>query len=482
MTISLPAAPRAAQQPRLLHLPPDIVTTSGREAIELAESAGLILDPWQQLVIDGGLSERRDDATPGGLRWAAREVGVVVPRQNGKGAIIEARTLAELVLFAVPNGLTLHSAHEFKTANEAFLRIQTLIEQCDDLRKKVLRVARANGEQGIALRNGARLRFIARSKASGRGFSGDLVILDEAYELESSQVGALIPTMSARPNPQMWLLSSAPMATSEHLHLVRKRALAGTASDLAYFEWSAPLDCDPDDPEVWAAANPALGTRIRLDTVAWERESMPGPEFMRERLGIPDMPLEEELSQAFSVAAWSELADARSAPLGSRAFVVDVAPNSASACIAMGGIRNDGLLHVEVVDHRPGVDWVLDRRRDLEAKFPNSAWALDPSGPALVLRSSASWAEFAPKDSGEAFAAIVSAVKGRELRWRCAETDEDALFAAISGAKPRLYGDGGARWSRRHSSVDISPLVALTLASFAARHMLGDSDPLKAVW
>jgi hypothetical protein len=415
------------------------------------------------------------------MRWSAREVGVVVPRQNGKGALIEARTLAGLVLFE--EQLILHSAHEFKTANEGFLRLQQLIENCDDLRKQVLRVARANGEQGITLRNGSRLRFIARSKASGRGFSADLTILDEAYELAAQQVGALIPTMSARPNPQLWYLSSAPMATSEQLHKVRARALAGDSPELAYFEWSAPEDAKSDDREAWAVANPALGIRIWSDTVEFERNSMPDAEFRRERLGIPEMPPVSAGSGAIDPEVWARLADPSSGPVGQVAFVVDVSPNGKTAAIAMAGLRDDGLTHLELVDYRPGVDWVVARRAELEGLFPGAVWALDPAGPAVQIRSLGDWRELSPKDANEAFAAFVASVGDEGLRWRCAAQDHDSVWLAVQNARQQTYGDGVSRWSRRTSNVDIAPLVAMTLAVFAGRALIVDEiDPLKVVW
>ena len=52
-------------------------------------------------------------------------------RQNGKGTILEALELAALFLFPDVR-LILHSAHEFKTAAEAFLRVRTLIEDNPD--------------------------------------------------------------------------------------------------------------------------------------------------------------------------------------------------------------------------------------------------------------------------------------------------------------------------------------------------------------
>jgi hypothetical protein len=77
------------QTPRVCSVPP-YVSSAGREAVELAALAGLELDEWQAFVLEHALGERADG------RWAAFEVGVLVPRQNGKGGILEARELAGL--------------------------------------------------------------------------------------------------------------------------------------------------------------------------------------------------------------------------------------------------------------------------------------------------------------------------------------------------------------------------------------------------
>src|SRR5262245_23737747 len=104
------------QTPRLFTAPPTFLSSAGREAADLAAHAGLELFPWQQHVLDVGLRERADG------NWSAFEVAVNVPRQNGKGGIIEARELAGL--FLLKERLIIHSAHEFKTSRVAFQRIQ----------------------------------------------------------------------------------------------------------------------------------------------------------------------------------------------------------------------------------------------------------------------------------------------------------------------------------------------------------------------
>ena len=82
---------------------------------------------WQADFLADSLAVRRDDST----RFAATEVCCVVPRQNGKGSILEARQLAGLFVLNEP--LQIHSAHEFRTASEHHLRISQLIEGCPDL-------------------------------------------------------------------------------------------------------------------------------------------------------------------------------------------------------------------------------------------------------------------------------------------------------------------------------------------------------------
>lgn len=286
------------QQPRISWLPPFDADSSGRNAVALAGEAGLALDPWQQLVLEGGL--RRC-----GGKWAAFETALIVARQNGKGAILEALELAALFLFPDVR-LILHSAHEFKTAAEAFLRIRGLIEDNPDFDSQVARIRTAAGAEAIELKDGKRLRFVARSSGSGRGFSSDLVILDEAYKLGDQEMAALLPTLSARPDPQVWYTSTAGFPTSAQLGLVRGRGVKGGDPSLAFFEWSVDeTDYDPADPRCWAQANPGLGIRITEEYIAKERAALSPAEFARERLSIGDYPAAAGGWETISEDAWS---------------------------------------------------------------------------------------------------------------------------------------------------------------------------------
>ena len=249
MTCALMSSPRGVpllgdQEPRVCSLPPFDSDTSGRNAVTLAGVAGLELDPWQQLVLESGL-RRRDG------KWAAFEVALIVARQNGKGTVLEALELAALFLFPDVR-LILHSAHEFKTAAEAFLRVRALIEDNPDFDSQVSRIRTAAGAEAVELKDGKRLRFVARSSGSGRGFTSDLVILDEAYDISEDSMASMLPTLSTRPNPQVWYTSTAGGQDSVQLARVRDRGLRGGDESLAFLEWSVdPVSYDPADPRCW---------------------------------------------------------------------------------------------------------------------------------------------------------------------------------------------------------------------------------------
>lgn len=472
MTNSPTAAPAGSKEPRVSSVPPSVSST-GAEAVELCEMAGLFLDPWEQLVLTAALGEREDG------KWAAFEVGLMVSRQNGKGAILEARELAGL--FLLNERLLIHSAHQFDTSLEAFRRLRALVEDTPDFSKRVKRISNSHGEEGIELHGGQRIRFRTRTKGGGRGFSSDCLILDEAMDIPEMTHGALLPTLSARENPQVWYTGSA---VDQWVHdnglvfaRIRERGHRGDDPSLAYFEWSAeggnPEEvADPGDPDAWAQANPALGIRISAEHIERERRSMDDRTFAVERLGVGDWPRTDGFGdQLIGPEVWNPLADERSRVVDPVAFCFDVAPDRSSASIAVAGRRADGLGHVEVIDRRRGTGWVAERMAELIGKHDAEDVVCDGSGPAASLLGQMKEAgvevtTVTAKEHGQACGTFYDACAQKALR----HLDQPELNAAIKGAAQRPLGDAWA-WSRKSSSVDISPLVSCTLAFWRA--MLG---------
>jgi phage terminase large subunit-like protein len=275
--------------PRIAYVP-SADGRSGEAAIALAALAGITLDGWQKMTLVAGCDRR-------GGKWSAFEVGIVVPRQNGKSVVLAVRELAGLLLFG--ERLVIHSAHEWRTVSEQFQATLELVESTP-LSRYLRRVRRAGGEEQIVFTNGSRLRFMNRSKESARGFSADLVVLDEAHALSEEQAGALLPVLSARPDAQIWYAAAGPAPTAWHLARIRNRAMSDDPGKLAWLEWSAdPLD-DLADPAVWAAANPAVAAgRLSLERMAEERAALGAHAFAAERLAAASWP--SEMAGAWTV-------------------------------------------------------------------------------------------------------------------------------------------------------------------------------------
>jgi hypothetical protein len=474
------AAPEffGAQRPRIASVPA-YVASSGPEAVELAARVGQPLDDWQGYLLTEGLGERGDG------KWSATEVCVVVSRQNGKGAVVETRIVAGLSLF--DERLIIYSAHQFRTTQEMFGRTLNLVQQSSDLDSRVMRVVRSTNEMGIEFRGGQRTRFLARSAGAGRGFSADCVILDEAYNLDGRHMDAIVPTLLARPNPQIWYLSSAGMPISVQLGRLRRRGLQRDPK-LAYFEWSArakslgdDMDDDYSDPAVWAKANPGLGTRLSLETLGLAYRTAPEG-FPRECLGVGEYPADDEDWTVVSREDWDALVDLDAPRPSPAAFAVDVTPDRTHGTIGAAGRGGDGLMHVEVVDHRPGTAWMVDRAVELVGRWRPVAVALDPAGEAgsLIAPLESAGVEvttMTARDTAQAHGQFMELMlDSKTLRHR----DDHDLNDAVAGAAQRDLS-GAKAWTRRSVSVVLSPLVVVTAAAWAyTKHAPASADP--GVW
>ena len=491
MSTSPPRSLRGATRPRV-ETHPAYVDTFGREAADLAHAAGLKLDePWQCDALCHLLAVRPDG------KWACFEYAEIVSRQNGKGSILEARVLAGM--FLLGEQLIMWSAHEYKTAMEAFRRVLALLRR---LGKRVtdnlydvdgipVKVINTNGEESFErLDTGQRIKFIARSKGSGRGFSGDVNIIDEAYAFTLEQQAALMPTMSARPNPQIIYTSSPPLdgESGDVLFNLRERGERGGDDSLGWRDWGTSGDLahlekiNLDDRALWAATNPALGIRITEETISRERRSMGAVEFARERLGI--WPVRASaVGVVLDPDRWAALVDEMSRRDGDCALAVDITPMRDYATIAMYAPRADGREHMQMVAYLPRTDWVVSRLVELKAALNPVAIALDAKNGAAALVDDLELAGITKPDDPEqpqrgdllvtnaaemadAVGQFIDGYRRDPAGYR--HLGQEPLDSAVKNARARPIGDAGAiAWGRKLSEVDIGPLVAVTLARYA---------------
>lgn len=260
---------------------PDRVRSAGPQITRLAAMGGIRLDEAQQLVASATAGVGADG------RWSAFECVIFAPRQNLKTEYLLARILAGLYLFS--EELIVFSAHRASTTTKVFKRLKRAIDRSPHLGSRIVRVSNRIGSEQIELASGQSVEMVARSTNSGRGFTGDCVILDESHELDTDQLAAILPMVATRKNPQVLYALSLGNEQTSHVGGLRERALTGRPG-VCWLEWSLADDDDVADRRVWAACNPAYPARISMQYMENEFEAL-GPErFARERLGKSEWP------------------------------------------------------------------------------------------------------------------------------------------------------------------------------------------------
>jgi hypothetical protein len=417
------------------------------------------LDEWQEEVLRAGLGEQSNG------QFLARQIATSCARQQGKTQLIVARALAGLLLFE--ERLIIVSAHRQDTARETFFRLVQLIEDNPAIEERVDFIARSEMREFIRMKSGQEIRFKARSSGSGRGFSCDCLLLDEAQILSSAAWSAILPTLSARPNPQVWLFGTPPTENDdgEVFERMRKIGIDGKEPRVAYLEWSADPDDPIDDPETWAKANPAYGTRISHEAVATELASMSEEQFRLERLGIWN-----EAASHLPVippAMWRKLrATGPEASTPPTALAVDMS-HAMKISVAAAWMVED-TIHVEEVwagtDVAAAAQWITaaaGRRTEvvIDDLSPAAQMVPELSNRRVKVRKSTA------RDMAKGCLQFESRVNAKTL----SHSGQAQLAAAVAGAKRRPIGDaGGWGWDRRDASAQIHPLVAATLALLSA--------------
>lgn len=478
------AAP--SQTAAYLWTPPSTTSSAGLEVAEMARLLGFDVDGPEREALDVLMAEA-------GPRWAALEVAIICGRQNLKTWALEMTALYDAFFRDVKR--VVWTSHRFKTTQQAFADLEQIVGDTDWLRPKVRKTRHSSGDEGFELVNGARIDFLARSTGGGRGLTGDTVILDEALYLSPQMMGALLPTLSARPDPHVRYGSSPGILESDVLRSIRDRGRSLSDPSLGYIEWaSEPGDCaDPlcdhgltaegcllDDEARWAAANPALGRRISLEYVRQERRALAADpvEFMRERMGWWQDPPDEDAGQVFPAEAWKGCQDSQSQldPQTPVALAVDVSWDRSSAQVAACGRRADGLWHVQLVhscDPATVVAWL----KATTAARPTLGVALQATGapvssllPDLERELDVPVIPVAAADIPRACGLAFDAVRSRSVR----HLGQTQVERALAVAETRTLSDGWAL-DRKRSRLDISPLVAWVHALWAASTF--DEDP-----
>lgn len=463
-----PPTSRGALLPEARHvvLPEGIVSSGFPAVAATCAKIGIEFDPWQ---VDLNRCILTKDAHE---VYAADTVVISISRQVGKTFDVGALVFADCIISA--GTTTVWTAHRFKVARETFDSLRAMAKS--PLLAPHIdydSITTAAGNECIPFRNGSRIVFAARERGAVRGFAKvRRLILDEAQILTESALADMVPTMNQAENPQVVLMGTPPKPKdpSEVFSNLRRDALAGTAEGVLYVEFSADPDADAHDRAQWRKANPSYPKRTPAKAILRMLKLLGEEDFRREGLGIWDA---SETLRVISGATWAARVLADPKIDGPVAYGVDMNPDRTVAAIGVAA-RSGERVHVEVAKHGSclaGTRWVVD-------------WLADRVGPAVVIDARSPAAALIPdlrvrgvevtitgaQQMAQACGAFYDLATAEPLTpdapFLLSHFDQPLLNAALAGARKRgISGEGGWGWDRR-GGTDITPLVAVTLASW----------------
>lgn len=448
-------------------------------------------DPWQRTILDDWLA--RDNSTG---QWASITCGLAVPRQNGKNGVLEMRELSGVI---GRNEHILHTAHLVKTAAKHFRRLKVFfgtkardpLAKYPDLNALVKEIRAVNGQEAIYLldqcltcgqrrgwcscadilrrwEDGGSIEIASRSHGSGRGFTVDVLVCDEAQEMDDEELEALMPATSAPPHgdPQ-WIYTGtppSPEASGEVWVRIRDEAYGSEPERITWSEWAADWYANLNDPHTYYRHNPALGRRLHIATVNGERKRFSDEGFARERCGRwPKKAGKAVIDQT----AWGQQLNPTPPAPNARpaAIAVDMSHDRVLAISGCWELGNDNyhveLLHIDTDDDlAAAAAWLKERagkRIPVVIDDKSPAAALGP----LLLRDRVKVHLTGPSQMGKAYDLWMADLKYKRL-WHAGQAQ---LNDAVEGALSRKIGDAGALgWDRRDPEHNIAPLVSASLA------------------
>ena len=454
--------------------------THGWAAIELSRRLGLVLMPWQRREVLLALARVQVD---GQWLWLHNSYCLVCPRQNGKSAVAEA---VLTYLFFRLRMRVIFTAHRWTTSKEIFERMWQRYNSRKWLLNKIQRKTCSQGIAEIILRpkkedgdKQVKLQFSTRSGDAGRGFTSvDLVIYDEAFNLDDGATGALAPIQQAANDPMSMYLSSAVNADEHtkgmYLSEVRGDVLSGESDSMRYVEFAAPKGMKFTDPHAWRLANPAYGV-IGNDRKMKKlrREMKKDSVFSAEMLGWGNWYLSESESfkPIMAIDEWHKHFNDSPVPLGDCSVAVDVAPDSGSAAL-VAALKVDGGIFLSLSEVKD-----FDRQKLVDAVV-SAVEKNDPLGPVVDQRGPAGTLLQPLEDAG---------IEADVIKFTDIKAGLELMLAMFREGK--LQHDGDERWVEALSSAQFrevsggrllrstdGPICPLVAASCAIWRLMKDVE------
>lgn len=484
-------------------------TSHGFAAIAFAEQMlKMKLFPWQEWLLIHGLELNEDET----YRW--RTIVVEVARQAGKTAV--EIVLALWHMYALKSRTIVGTAQNLDNATKAWKEAVALARADEELAELIPEdgVYLGHPKQFVIVHNDEELETTSeyRVTADARGFSGDLLLLDELREQKTwDDWAAITNTMNARPKAQAWCFSNAPGPEGIVLRYLRALAhkqlgwpdnngdslgaILGEIEDMpefedmpevdfatGFFEWSMPPGVPRNHPEYLMYANPSCNhTEITPNCITY-RALIHGLRTSPAHVAEAEICCRETtlgIGGPWPEGSWMSTSDpnARPAPNAKIAVCVEISNKREHAYAARAGLTANGMAVVGIHQDRPGTDWIIDYLLETRKTYG-----------AVVVRSG----------SASPIATLLDAMKAAKIpvtEWRGVEipaahgqmfdrlqdsTPENpkiahlphlALDTAATSASERALPGGGFVIDHAKSPCDTAPLFAAIGAVWGLGHL-----------
>lgn len=429
--------------------------------------------PWQRMVAD--VAGEYDPET--GVPYY-REVIVTVPRQAGKTTLFVGfqshRCLSPMWRHPQRSVFTSHTG---KDARDKWLDELFPAIKASPLKRFVSQIATGMGNEFVRWKTESIIRLLSSSTSVGHGKTLHQAVLDEIWhDTDDRREQGIRPAMTTIPNAQLLVCSTAGNALSVVLKRKRRAGRAAVREDkgrgIAYFEFSAPEDWDPfKQMDLLYQFHPALCPdppcrcgngewqhTVTMDVLLTERDGMELGEFKRAYGNIDSEDLGERV---IPDDVFARVLDKAAAPAGQLRFGIDATATRDAGAIAAGDTQV-----IELLEHRPGVGWMVDRAAELALKWEGVV-VVDEGGPIAYMAKDlrergVQVAALQPGDVAKQCGRMYDDIADRKVTFARRGPVWPAMEKAVVGLAQKASGDRMV-WSREASTADISPFYAATL-------------------
>lgn len=323
-----------------------------------------------------------------GLR--KRFTAILMPRRSTKTTIILAwligRCLTEPDLMCAYGMMTSQ-----KKARQRYLSdvVKPLERAFPDAETRPFKLYKGNGTEWIKFNNGSELYFYGPSEDAFRSDAFDVIVLDEAGEIEGEKaadiLGAALPTQDTRPGAMLIYAGTAGRTQRGNMlwdalqdaqsDNPRSAGIAYWADQSTLLEEVSGWEPTEEFPngharELVELHHPGVGTMTTIQSVQDNYDHMKPEVFMREYLGIFSDPTGG--NSLLDMDRWAKQArpegvDGLLPERFALAIAVDV--NQRYAAIVAVWRNDEGKACFLVLDARKGYGWLADRAYGLSRKY-----------------------------------------------------------------------------------------------------------------